>query len=97
MEKLIRLVIGEEVQVQRVNQLNDIIQTIQEIDFPNLTVRRIYSGIDNESKLVYKYLEGEIFNALPVVFEIIISGSELPVVEKLKKEVDEGQINIFYS
>jgi len=27
----------------------------------------------------------------------MISGSELPVFEKLKKEVDGGQINIFYS
>ena len=57
----------------------------------------MYSGIDNEPKLVYKYLEDEVFNNLPIVFDMVTSESELPIVEKLKEEIDEGQINIFYS
>lgn len=97
MKKLVRLVIGEGVQVQRVTQLNDIIEKIWKLGFPGLTVRRMYSGIDNEPKLVYKYLEDEVFNNLPIVFDMVTSESELPIVEKLKEEIDEGQINIFYS
>lgn len=97
MKKLVRLVIGEEVQVARLNKLEDIIQRLWGLGFPGLTVRRMYSGIDNEPKLVYKYLEDEVFNNLPMVFDMVVSDIEDSFIERLKEQFDEGQINIFRS